>query len=109
MARFNEYKGDLDELGVQIIAASVDDAEMAAEVQVGLDFPVAYGVTREQADSIGAWWEDRRQIIQPSEFVLDSKGAVVHATYSTGPIGRVDAPDAVKLIRFIESQKEKKS
>jgi len=109
LARFNEYKDELDGLGAQIIAASVDDAEMAAEVQVGLDFPVAYGITREQADSIGAWWEERRQIIQPSEFVLDSMGSVVHSTYSTGPIGRIDAPDVVKLIRFIESQKEKKS
>ncbi len=97
---------ELDELGVEIIAASVDDAEMAAEVQVDLDFPVAYGVTREQADSIGAWWEDRRSIVQPSEFILDGSGKVVSSTYSSGPIGRLDAADAMKLIKFIESQKK---
>ncbi len=81
---------------------------MAAAVQVDLDFPIAYGVTHEQADAIGAWWEDRRSIIQPSEFILDGAGKVVSATYSTGPVGRLDAADALKLIRFVESQKENK-
>ncbi len=70
-----------------------------------LAFPIAYGVTREQADSLGSWWEERRSIIQPSEFILNSDGKVMSATYSTGPIGRVMPEDALKLIGFIERNK----
>ncbi len=92
-------------MGISILAASVDPLEKAAEVQQDVSFPIAYGVTREQADSIGAWWEDRRAIIQPSEFVLNGNGKVLSATYSTGPVGRVDAGDALKLVKFLESKR----
>ncbi len=74
-------------------------------MQQELGFPIAYGVTREQADAIGAWWEDRRDIIQPSEFVLDGDGKVLSATYSTGPVGRMDAGDALKLVKFLERKR----
>ena len=106
MAGFEAIKGELDDAGVAILAASVDPVEKAAEVQEGLSFPIAHGVTKEQADTIGSWWEERRAIIQPSEFVLDSDGKVLSATYSTGPIGRLDAGDALKLISFIDKQRQ---
>ncbi len=79
--------------------------DKATDVQEELGFPIAYGVTREQADAIGAWWEDRRDIIQPSEFVLDGDGKVLSATYSTGPVGRMDAGDALKLVKFLERKR----
>jgi alkyl hydroperoxide reductase subunit AhpC len=73
-------------------------------VAAELSFPVAYGVTRAMADRIGAWWEDRRGIVQPSEFLVDAAGKVRSATYSSGPIGRVDAADVVKLVNFYDRQ-----
>ena len=105
MAGFEEIKAELDAAGVAILAASVDPVEKAAEVQEELSFPIAYGVTKEQADTIGSWWEERRAIIQPSEFVLDREGKILSSTYSSGPIGRLDAGDALKLIHFIEKQR----
>ena len=92
-------------MGISILAASVDPLDKATDVQEELGFPIAYGVTREQADAIGAWWEDRRDIIQPSEFVLDGDGKVLSATYSTGPVGRMDAGDALKLVKFLEKKR----
>ena len=92
-------------MGISILAASVDPLDKAAEVQQDVSYPIAFGVTKKQADSIGAWWEDRRAIIQPSEFVLNGNGKVLSATYSTGPVGRVDAGDALKLVKFLESQR----
>ncbi len=92
-------------MGISILAASVDPREKATEVQETLSFPIAYGVTRDQATMIDAWWEDRRSIIQPSEFVLDGGGKVLSATYSTGPVGRMDAGDALRLVKFIEKKK----
>ena len=107
MGAFNDLKREFDENDVSILAASVDDLDKATEIQEGLGFPVAYGVTREQADSIGSWWEDRRSIVQPSELILNRDGNVVSATYSTGPVGRLMPDDALKLIKFMESQKNK--
>ena len=58
------------------------------------------------SDQLGCWWEDRRQLIQPSNFVLNGSGKVLSATYSTGPIGRLEAADAIRFIEFQEKQKK---
>ncbi len=105
MAGYEALEAQFAEAGISILGASVDPLEKATEVQQELSFPIAYGVTREQADSIGAWWEDRRAIIQPSEFLLAGDGEVLSATYSTGPVGRMDAGDALKLVQFLESKR----
>ena len=107
MAGFGKLKGELDALGAKILAASVDPLDKAAEVAAELPFQVAYGVTRETADRLGSWWEERRSIIQPSEFVVDSGGTVIASSYSDGPIGRFDAADVIKLINFREAQAKK--
>ncbi len=73
-----------------------------------MGFAIAYGVTREQAEAIGAWWEERRAIVQPAEFLLDREGKALSSTYSSGPIGRLDAADVVKHINFREAQAQKK-
>jgi peroxiredoxin len=108
LAGFEKLRPELDALGVKVLAASVDPLEKARDVAAELSFPVAYGVTREQADSIGAWWEERRSIVQPSEFLLAADGTVRAATYSSGPIGRIDAGDVVKLVNFYDKQAAKK-
>jgi alkyl hydroperoxide reductase subunit AhpC len=79
--------------------------DKAQEVANDLSFPVAYGVTRDIADQLGSWWEDKRGIIQPSEFLVSAEGKVVTSSYSSGPIGRIDAADVVKMINFLESRK----
>ena len=102
MAGFEQAKPELDALGVKVVAASVDPIDKAKEVAAGLSFPVGYGVTRAIADQLGSWWEERRGIIQPSEFLVAANGKVRSATYSSGPIGRVDAADVVKLVNFYD-------
>lgn len=87
--------------------ASVDPLDKAQEVAAEVSHPVAYGVTREIAERIGAWWEERRGIVQPAEFVVGPNGKVMTSSYSSGPIGRTDAADVVKLINFYESQAKK--
>jgi len=104
LAGFEKLKGELDAVGAKVVAASVDPLDKAKEVAAELSYPVAYGVTRAMADRIGAWWEDRRGIVQPSEFVVGADGKVRSSTYSSGPIGRVEAADVIKLINFYERQ-----
>jgi peroxiredoxin len=107
LAGFGRERGALEALGAKIVAASVDPLDKAKEVAAEVGFPIAYGVTREQADTIGAWWEERRGIAQPAEFIVGRDGKVIASSYSSGPIGRVDAADVVKLINFREAQAKK--
>jgi len=93
-------------LGVSIIAASVDSKEKAAEVGAPLSFPVAWGVERTLGDQIGAFWDERRDFIQPSEFVVNQSGRVLSSTYSSSPIGRTDPEEALVLIKFISNMKK---
>jgi peroxiredoxin len=104
---FEKLKDELGAIGVQVVAASVDPVEKAREVAAEVSFPVGYGVTRATADKLGSWWEERRSIIQPSEFVLSAEGKVLASSYSDGPIGRIDAADVVKMINFREAQLRK--
>jgi hypothetical protein len=68
---------------------------------------VAYGVTRQQADALGAWWDDRRDFIQPTEFMLTRKGKVMFSTYSNAPVGRMDPAETLTLIKFLNAQRAK--
>ncbi len=95
----------LESIGAKVLAASVDPIDKAKEVADEVSFPVAHGVTREMADALGSWWEDRRGIIQPSEFIIGEDGKISTSSYSSGPIGRFDAADVVKIINFYESRK----
>ena len=92
---------------MKVVAASTDPLDKAKEVAAELSFPVAYGVTRAMAGEIGAWWEDRRGIIQPSEFIVSAEGKVVSSTYSSAPIGRIEPADVVRLIQFRDKQAKK--
>lgn len=104
MDGYEEQKGALESLGAQVVAASVDTGDDAKKVAASVSFPILEGVTREIAERIGAWWEDRRGIIQPSEFILDSTGKILTSTYSSGPVGRIPASAAVSLIEFYQSK-----
>ncbi len=90
----------MEALEATIIAASVDDLEHAKEMaDKGLTFPIAYGVTREESESFGAWWsEDRGGYIQPAEFLLGRGGVVLGSVYASGPVGRMGADEAIRQI-----------
>jgi peroxiredoxin len=102
---FRDKRSELEALGAKIVAASVDPIDKAREVANEVGFPVGYGVTRAMADALGAFWEERRQIVQPSEFVLDATGKVIASSYSDGPLGRIDAADVVRMLTRLAQQK----
>ncbi|MFT7686751.1 MAG: hypothetical protein ACI9FB_002097 [Candidatus Azotimanducaceae bacterium] len=104
---YEERRAAFLEEGVSIIAGTVDTEEQTLEVSKDLGFPVAYGMTRADGDAVGSWWEERRNHIQPSEFVLTKSGKVMTSTYSNSPVGRVDPAEALSLIRFLNAQRAK--
>lgn len=56
---------------------------------------------------MGAWWEERRDHIQPSEFVLTGSGKVMMSAYSNSPVGRMDPDETLTLIKFLNEQRAK--
>jgi peroxiredoxin len=108
LAGFEQHKSELEQLGVKVVAASVDPIDKARLVADEVSFPIGYGVTRAMADQLGSWWEERRSIIQPSEFLVAADGKVRAATYSSGPIGRVHPADVVRLVNFYDKQAAEK-
>ena len=93
-------------MGGSVFAARVDPLDKAEEVAADLTYPLGHGVTRADADAMGAWWEERRGIIQATEFVLNADGKVMVSTYCSGPVGRMHAEDAVRFLAFQEKQRQ---
>ena len=104
MVGFAEQKAELDALGIKVAAASVDPIDKAKEVADEVNFPVGYGVTKDVANALGSWWEERRQIIQPTELMLNSENQVVGSSYADGPLGRIQASEIVSLIKIFDSR-----
>jgi peroxiredoxin len=104
LAGYEKLKDDFEQESISVLGASVDDREKSERVQADLSFPIAYGLTKGQVDCVGAWWDQRRGFVQPSEFILDNKGIVLSATYSTGPVGRLDAADALSLVKILKAR-----
>lgn len=84
----------------------MDTEEQTLEFARDLSFPVAWGMTRADADTLGAWWEERRGHIQPAEFLLTGKGRVLSSTYSSSPVGRMDPQETLILLKFLASSKK---
>ena len=82
----------------------MDSEEDTLAVAKDLSFPVAYGMTRADGDAIGAWWEERRDHIQPSEFLLTEKGRVLSSCYASSPIGRTDPEEAINLLKILSKR-----
>lgn len=104
---YEERRAALEEQSVSVVAASVDSESKALEVAANLGFPVAWGVSREDGEKIGAWWEPVRNCIQPSEFVLGKNGKVIFSNYSNSPVGRMDPEETLVLIKYLNEQREK--
>lgn len=73
--------------------------------QVGPPFPLGFGLPlHPTAARLGAFYEDRRQILHATGFVLRPGGTIGVACYSSSAIGRLDPDDVVRLVAFWEGQ-----
>ncbi len=57
---------------------------------------------------MGSWWDERRDHIQPTEFLLTGKGRVMGSTYSNSPIGRMDPEETLSLVKLLRKMAEAK-
>ena len=98
----------MSELGVKVVALSVDDeATSAALVEKHhLAFPVGYGANADAvAAATGAYTNDNPRYLQSTGFVLDPNGEVITGVYSTAAIGRLIPDDVAGFVSYVKSHK----
>jgi peroxiredoxin len=97
----------LAELGVRVVALSVDDEPTTRALieKHGLTFPVGYGADAAALrDAVGAFVGGEPPYLESTGFVLDPGGRVVVSVYSSGAIGRLMPDDAAGFIRYLRQK-----
>jgi hypothetical protein len=105
LAAFDLARTRLEQHGVQVVAASTDPLEKARLTvrKLGLRFPVGYGLPlHETATTLTTFYEERRSILHATGFVVRPDRTIGVACYSTGPIGRLEIEDVLRVVRFYE-------
>lgn len=93
---------------MEVVAFSVDEKAETEEMvdELGLDFPVLYGLDyRTDSKIFGAAIDEEREFIHPTNFILQD-GNILQSTYSSGPIGRMVAEDAIAIIEYFQDQED---
>jgi peroxiredoxin len=90
------------------VALSVDNEEDARKMveRHKIGFPIVYGLdVRKEAERIGAYFDSEHGYFQPANFILRN-GKVVQATYSSGPLGRLQAEQVLMLVDHYRKQEK---
>jgi hypothetical protein len=80
----------------------VDTEENAQKTidECGVNFPVGYGVDNKAISELtGCFYEERRQILHSTGYVLRPDSIIAIGVYSTGPIGRLVWQDVLALVQ----------
>ncbi len=100
---------------MSVIAGTVEDRETAERMaeEVGLTFPIAYGITEDQvADLAPLWTEDERhgRYVQPTEFLVAKRRRTAFGTmYASGPIGRMSVDEVLYLLGNLARSRQRRS
>ena len=103
MADFQKHLDRLHNLGVETYALSTDTEEDAAKTvdRHKLTFPVGWGLDGEEVTAkTGAYRDPEKGHLQATSFILRD-GRVMHASYSSGPLGRLSAEHVAGLVEYI--------
>ena len=107
LSGFERAKDRLANVGVKVVALSVDDEATTREL-IGkhrISFPMGHGAdARAIAAATGAYLNEDPLYMQTTGFVLAPDGTVVNAVYSSAAIGRLVAEDVVGLVSYIKSK-----
>jgi len=108
MADFQPRLPELDALRVRVVGLSCDGEADARSMrdEFRLGFPIAYGLEAEAvAKSIGAYFDPVKKIVHATGFIVRPDRMLHAACYSTGPVGRITASDAIATIAYAQGNK----
>ena len=107
MRAFQRAQDGLAELGVRVVALSVDDEPTTRALidKHGLTFPVGHSADPAALrETLGAFVSGEPPYLESTGFVLDPDGRVLVSVYSSGAIGRLVPDDVAGLIRYLRDQ-----
>lgn len=93
---------NLTEAGIRVAALSVDDEQQAAEMvrNQSLEIPIGYDADgRRVAATLQSYQHSDPAYLESSGFVLDPRGRIVVAVYSSNAIGCLAPDDVLGLVR----------
>ena len=99
--------GELEEADIPVYFLSTDPLEEAKAMvdKHGVTFPVIYGMDGPKtAETLGAYYEERRNIVQPAGFLLGPEKKIINVTTSSGPVGRITVEDILRVVAFYRKQ-----
>jgi peroxiredoxin len=101
---FQRSQERLAELGVRVVALSVDDEPTTQALidRHGLTFPVGHSADPAALhQAVGAFVSGEPPYLESTGFVLDPQGRVIVSVYSSAAIGRLVPDDVAGLIRYL--------
>jgi peroxiredoxin len=105
LADFEEHQDAIGDLDAALYALSAESEEEANTTvsKLGLSYPVGFGLDIDEvAEKTGAYRDEEGGYLQATSFILRD-GQVMHATYSSGPLGRLSAENAAAFIEHSQS------
>jgi peroxiredoxin len=109
LSAFQRSLPEFEQLDARVIGISADTAEEAQKTvdRHRIAFPVLYGASPALvAKSFGTHTATNANgtYINSTGFIVDPRGAVAIAVYSSGAIGRIVADDAIGIIKYNQSR-----
>ncbi|MCF8105130.1 MAG: peroxiredoxin family protein [Desulfohalobiaceae bacterium] len=109
MADFQKELEGFKKEGLRVLAGSVDPEDKGRELISGLklEYPLAFGLDMDRIlKQIGGFFESEKRFLQPSNFLLRPDGRLEVACYTSGPVGRFQAGDVLKLVRYYKEHRD---
>jgi peroxiredoxin len=109
LTAFSRASERLAAVGVTIIALSVDDeaTSKALAEKLRLSFPVGYNANAGAIAALtGAYVEEGSAYLQSTGFVLDQRGRILTAVYSSGAIGRLVPDDVAGFVKYVDAHRD---
>lgn len=109
MAEYQAHLKEFEDAGISVFGVSADPLDKARETveKTNATFPVFYGLDPKALSATwGTHWEERRNIFHAAGFILHPDRTVLTRTASTGPVGRITAEDAIRIVKFWQARKQ---
>ena len=110
MAEYKYQHAVLTANRIAVYALTTDPREKAQATAeaLSLGFPVLFGMDGPAlSQAWGSHYEERRNILHATNFLLKPDGTLGCASYSTGPIGRMRPDEVMSLVTFFRNQARK--
>jgi peroxiredoxin len=94
--------------GTTMVALSVDNEATSKGLveKLRLNFPIGFGADAGAIAAVtGAYVAEGSAYLQSTGFVLDPRGRILTAVYSSAAIGRLVPDDVVGLVKYVEAHR----